>query len=84
MCFFFYSQVSYKNSSKEPTIMTLPGCTTLCPLENFITLTKDVVPDDWKRECLFDAEKYAEKYEYNFNTAVAISNYYSSFLHCMH
>jgi len=32
--------------------MTLPGCATLCPLNEFINLTKDVVPEDWERECL--------------------------------
>lgn len=31
--------------------MTLPGCDTLCPLIEFINLTKDVVPEDWEREC---------------------------------
>lgn len=32
--------------------MTLPGCTALCPLNKFINLTKDVIPEDWDRECL--------------------------------
>lgn len=63
--------------------MTLPGCAVLCPLEDFITLTKDVVPDDWERECLFKAGKYAEKYQYNLNTAVAISNYSPCCIACI-
>lgn len=57
-------------------IMTLPNCTMLCPLEDFITLTKDVVPENWERECLLNTGRY----EYNLNTAVAISNYL--FLYC--
>jgi len=32
--------------------MTLPGCASLCPLNEFINLTKDVVPENWERECL--------------------------------
>lgn len=32
--------------------MTLPSCATLCPLNEFINLTKNVVPEDWETECL--------------------------------
>jgi len=32
--------------------MTLPGCASLCPLNEFVNLTKDVVPENWERECL--------------------------------
>lgn len=39
--------------------MTLSGCTTLCPLDKFISLTKDVVPEDWERECLISSDQYA-------------------------
>lgn len=41
--------------------MTLPGCATLCPLDEFINLTKDVVPEDWERECLLNLESYIYK-----------------------
>ncbi|KYM98697.1 Lysosomal acid phosphatase [Cyphomyrmex costatus] len=47
----YFVTVSYKNTTEEPILMTLPGCDTLCPLNEFINLTKDVVPEDWKREC---------------------------------
>lgn len=50
--FFFLIQVSYKNTTEEPLLMTLPGCASLCPLDNFINLTRDVVPEDWHKECL--------------------------------
>ncbi|XP_015117780.1 uncharacterized protein LOC107041654 [Diachasma alloeum] len=43
--------ISYKNSSAEPTLLTLPGCTPACPLSQFVNLTKDVIPEDWDKEC---------------------------------
>ncbi|XP_020298442.1 prostatic acid phosphatase-like isoform X2 [Pseudomyrmex gracilis] len=48
----YFVTISYKNSTEEPILMTLPGCTALCPLNKFINLTKDVIPEDWNRECL--------------------------------
>ncbi|XP_014224950.1 prostatic acid phosphatase [Trichogramma pretiosum] len=50
--------VSYKNSSDEPTLLTIPGCSTICPLAQFIRLTKSVVPTNWEKECLMDYENY--------------------------
>ncbi|XP_018046837.1 PREDICTED: prostatic acid phosphatase-like isoform X1 [Atta colombica] len=47
----YFVTVSYKNTTEEPILMTLPGCDTLCPLNEFINLTKNVVPEDWEREC---------------------------------
>lgn len=49
--------ISYKNSSSEPNVMTLPGCLPNCPLSQFIKLTRDLIPDDWERECLI-SENY--------------------------
>ncbi|TGZ54486.1 prostatic acid phosphatase [Temnothorax longispinosus] len=48
----YFVTVSYKNTTDEPILMTLPSCATLCPLNEFINLTRDVVPEDWERECL--------------------------------
>ncbi|XP_008555614.1 prostatic acid phosphatase [Microplitis demolitor] len=48
----FLVTISYKNTSGEPSLLTLPGCTPSCPLDDFIRLTKDVVPTDLERECL--------------------------------
>ncbi|KAK0072413.1 hypothetical protein PV325_011400, partial [Microctonus aethiopoides] len=48
--------VSYKNSSGEPTLLTLPGCNVACPLEEFTRLTKDIIPDDWEKECQMDLD----------------------------
>lgn len=50
----YFVTVSYKNTTEEPILMTLPNCTTLCPLNEFINLTKNVVPEDWEKECLTD------------------------------
>uniref|UniRef100_A0A1B6G422 acid phosphatase n=1 Tax=Cuerna arida TaxID=1464854 RepID=A0A1B6G422_9HEMI len=42
----------------EPYLLTLPGCTPVCPLDMFLQLCEAVVPLDWERECqassLFD------------------------------
>uniref|UniRef100_A0A1B6KL21 acid phosphatase n=1 Tax=Graphocephala atropunctata TaxID=36148 RepID=A0A1B6KL21_9HEMI len=49
----------YRNSSShDPYVLTLPGCTAVCPLDKFLVLCETVVPQDWERECqassLFD------------------------------
>ncbi|XP_066556741.1 lysosomal acid phosphatase isoform X2 [Amia ocellicauda] len=42
----------YRNETgKEPYPVTLPGCTQFCPLEDFIRITKPVVPEDREKEC---------------------------------
>ncbi|XP_078076452.1 lysosomal acid phosphatase-like [Mustelus asterias] len=42
----------YKNgSSSETHLLTLPSCTESCPLEKFILLTADVIPENWHEEC---------------------------------
>ncbi|EZA59943.1 prostatic acid phosphatase [Ooceraea biroi] len=48
----YFVTVSYKNSSAEETLLTLPGCASLCPLDEFINLTRSVVPENWENECL--------------------------------
>ena len=51
---FFRFQVLYKNVSDdglEAFPLTLPGCVELCPLDEFIKLTKGVVSDDIEAEC---------------------------------
>ncbi|XP_018618689.1 lysosomal acid phosphatase [Scleropages formosus] len=41
----------WNDSSTEPYPLILPGCVQYCPLEEFIRLTKPVIPVDWKQEC---------------------------------
>ncbi|XP_063242510.1 uncharacterized protein LOC134542291 [Bacillus rossius redtenbacheri] len=60
----FYVTVSYKNSTEtEPYLLQLPGCDSLCPLDQFVELTKEVIPDDLDTECAEEAE---EGKEYQF------------------
>lgn len=66
----FYVQISYKNSTMEPILMTLPGCNILCPLDKFINLTRNAVPEDWERECLIGWE--------DISPSDVIGNYYLS------
>ncbi|KAG7209702.1 hypothetical protein KM043_011341 [Ampulex compressa] len=68
--------VSYKNSTEEPELLILPGCLPLCPLNQFIALTKDVIPEDWDTECLFEWENNS----YNINTKAVIAILTSSIL----
>ncbi|XP_076241799.1 prostatic acid phosphatase isoform X2 [Calliopsis andreniformis] len=35
----------------EPYPLTVPGCTTVCPLNKFIQILKPVLPDNWEEEC---------------------------------
>ncbi|KAI1889606.1 hypothetical protein AGOR_G00164650 [Albula goreensis] len=39
------------DSTKEPYPLALPGCTQYCPLEDFVRLTKSVIPENWEEEC---------------------------------
>ncbi|KAL5006612.1 hypothetical protein ScPMuIL_015418 [Solemya velum] len=47
----YYVQMIYKNTTSTTYTLNLPGCTTSCPLDQFIQLTKDRVPVDWNAEC---------------------------------
>ncbi|XP_012152497.1 prostatic acid phosphatase isoform X2 [Megachile rotundata] len=64
----YFVTVSYKNNSDEPVLLTLPGCIALCPLNQFIALTKDVVPINWEEECTLKWDKLG----YNINTTAVI------------
>ncbi|OAD55716.1 Prostatic acid phosphatase, partial [Eufriesea mexicana] len=67
----YFVTVSYKNTSQEPQLLSLPGCNALCPLNQFIALTKDVVPINWERECIMDWEQFG----YNMNTTAIIGKF---------
>ncbi|XP_015610426.1 prostatic acid phosphatase [Cephus cinctus] len=54
----YFVTISYKNSSAEPTLLTIPGCLALCPLHQFVKLTKDTIPEDWEKECVLDWEQH--------------------------
>ncbi|GAB6025569.1 mitochondrial acyl carrier protein [Chamberlinius hualienensis] len=45
-------QISYRNDTKvEPYLLTIPNCSNLCPLDQFINLTAPMVPEDIVNEC---------------------------------
>ena len=45
-------KISYRNdTTRPPYILTIPGCTQLCPLQSFIDLTESVRPQHWQEEC---------------------------------
>ncbi|XP_033186516.1 prostatic acid phosphatase [Bombus vancouverensis nearcticus] len=72
----YFVTISYKNTSEEPQLLTLPGCITMCPLNQFIALTKDVIPIDWEKECAIEWEQLG----YNMNTTAIIAILTSSIL----
>ncbi|XP_072527204.1 lysosomal acid phosphatase isoform X2 [Salminus brasiliensis] len=49
----FSVEMFYRNDSSvaEPYPLTLPGCAQRCPLQDFIRLTRSVIPTDWDKEC---------------------------------
>lgn len=44
---------------------------TMCPLNQFIALTKDVIPTDWEKECAMEWEQLG----YNMNTTAIIGKF---------
>uniref|UniRef100_A0A182NHZ8 Uncharacterized protein n=1 Tax=Anopheles dirus TaxID=7168 RepID=A0A182NHZ8_9DIPT len=44
--------VSQKQLGQRLQRLTIPGCTSLCPIEQLKTLLKSVTPTDWKKECV--------------------------------
>ena len=48
----FVVNFSYRNdTSVEPYALTVFNCPFDCPLEDFVRLTQDLRPNDWKSEC---------------------------------
>jgi lysosomal acid phosphatase len=45
-------QILYRNDSTvDPYVLTVPGCTSLCPVKQFVYLTEDMIPGDVQQEC---------------------------------
>jgi hypothetical protein len=38
-------------TSHEPWLLTVPGCTEVCPLDKLTELSKAKLPDDLKKAC---------------------------------
>ncbi|KAJ8883247.1 hypothetical protein PR048_015088 [Dryococelus australis] len=59
----FFRQVFYKNSTMADSyLLQIPGCECLCPLDQFMDLIKDVIPDDVSADCAEEVEE--EEYEF--------------------
>ncbi|XP_069814439.1 prostatic acid phosphatase [Dendropsophus ebraccatus] len=45
-------EMYYRNdSSVDPYLLILPGCSSSCPLANFTALTSSIIVEDWEKEC---------------------------------
>ncbi|KAK7794415.1 hypothetical protein R5R35_010392 [Gryllus longicercus] len=60
--------ISYRNSSADPSVLTLTGCRKVCPYEKFIALTKTRVPGNWEEECSVEVV-----YEFRLNSLSIIA-----------
>lgn len=67
--------ISYKNSTEDASILTIPGCTPACPYAKFLTLTKSRVPWHWEEECALEV-----LYEFRLNALSIIALALSGFL----
>jgi len=49
----FGVQILYRNeTTSDPLVLTIPDCTSPCPLDDFEILTQDMVPEDIVQECI--------------------------------
>uniref|UniRef100_A0A182WJC1 Uncharacterized protein n=1 Tax=Anopheles minimus TaxID=112268 RepID=A0A182WJC1_9DIPT len=44
--------VSQKQLGQRLQRLTIPGCTSMCPLEKLKTLLNNIIPTDWKKDCV--------------------------------
>lgn len=45
-------EMYYRNdTSKDPYLLPLPGCTSSCPLQKFAELVSSVITENWSKEC---------------------------------
>lgn len=51
--FMNYLQIFYMkhHNSKHVIPLNITGCNAPCPLEQFIDLTEDYIPQNWQKEC---------------------------------
>lgn len=46
-----YISVFYRNSSQEPSALSIPNCGVACPLDRMFDLHADILPRNWQEEC---------------------------------
>uniref|UniRef100_A0A8C4J6D9 acid phosphatase n=1 Tax=Dromaius novaehollandiae TaxID=8790 RepID=A0A8C4J6D9_DRONO len=45
-------EMHYRNdTSEDPYLLTLPGCTSACPLQKFAELLSPMIAENWSKEC---------------------------------
>ncbi|XP_067649330.1 prostatic acid phosphatase-like [Haliotis asinina] len=73
----FYVEMYFRNTTSrdpnddtQPYNLTIPGCDFKCPFNQFVSLTRDMVPTDWKKEC--DITGWSQL-KFNLATIIAIS-----------
>ncbi|XP_044150034.1 prostatic acid phosphatase [Bufo gargarizans] len=51
-------EMYYQNDSLvDPYLVTLPGCSSSCPLAKFTELTSSIIAEDWEKECEAEVEE---------------------------
>jgi len=50
-------RVMYRFGQNDPRALILPGCEEFCPMDKFIRLTHDVIPEDIVKECAVEQQK---------------------------
>ncbi|XP_015709563.1 prostatic acid phosphatase-like isoform X2 [Coturnix japonica] len=64
-------EMHYRNdTSVDPYLLTLPGCTSSCPLEKFAELVSPIITENWSKEC-GNKDKMKDIY-IGFNVAVGL------------
>ncbi|KAL0151817.1 hypothetical protein M9458_052818, partial [Cirrhinus mrigala] len=54
----FSVEMFYRNGTDVSELhpVSLPGCSQSCPLQDFVNLTREVIPQDRKKECQLKKE----------------------------
>lgn len=56
-----FSQVYIRSCpNKPPRLLTIPGCDSYCPLDEFLSLTRNVIPGDMAKECKATSDSFTE------------------------
>ena len=69
-------EIWYHNDTiigSPPFNLTLPGCTYTCPLDQFIKLTKDVIPVDILKECGVKGEDHGRNLSLSKYTCIRVA-----------
>lgn len=51
-------EIFLRNSTADPTRLTIPGCEEFCTLDKLVKLRSNVIPQNWEEECKTDDPNY--------------------------